>query len=510
MYENVFHFFGLQENPFRASPDPRFCFSTPAYDAAMDELILGVDAPQGLIVLTGEAGTGKTTLLNHFLNWLRERQRSSSYVFDPRLKPVELFDCILRDFGVPCESRNKGHLLATLCHWLIRRHAMGDSPVVVIDEAQAISVRTLDQLRLLLNLETAGSKLLQIVLAGQPELEEKLRRPELRHLRQSVMFHCSLLPFSMEETSEYVKSRLASTGATNLDVFAQESLEATHRYALGIPRTVNLLCEQALIAGYAERVKIISPDIVRRVAADFDLTPQPAAAEEREISARFGRLVPLCPEERPTRVAPESAAAESAKAEARMLGPAAPGIRQLKPGPLQGVEPTLIAEEAKSLAPPPANPVNEPVAAAMPTLHHVVQTIAKPAENPKHVPPRKLPVARQGTNLNERFVRYWKEVRATFARDWRQFVDEHAAVTPVKEPMAATVPTLPRVMRLIAKPPEDPKHVPPRKLPVARQGTNMNERFVRYWKEVRASFVRDWKQFVGADGPAWVADRERR
>src|SRR5271157_3245346 len=153
MYDQVFKFFGLRENPFGVSPDPRFYVATPAQDAAFAKLILGVDASQGFIVLTGEPGTGKTTLLNHFLNWLRRGERSTSYVFHPRLRSVELFDCILRDFGVPHESGDKRHLLATLRRWLIGRQAVGDRPIVVLDEAQAISVRTLDQLRLLLNLE---------------------------------------------------------------------------------------------------------------------------------------------------------------------------------------------------------------------------------------------------------------------------------------------------------------------------------------------------------------------
>jgi general secretion pathway protein A len=314
MYEHVFQFFGLRENPFHVSPDPRSYFPRHASDAALAELIHGVEAPQGFIVLTGDAGTGKTTLLNHFLDWLRERQRSSSYVFHPRLRPLELFEFILRDFDVPCEKRNKRDLLETLRRWLIRRHAIGDSPVVVIDEAQAISLRTLAQLQLLLDLETAGSKLLHVVLAGQPKLEEELLRPELRRLHERVTFRCSLPPFSPGETLHFVESRLASAGATNMDVFAKESLEATHTYARGIPRTVNLLCEHALLTAYAEQVKVISSDLIWRVAAEFDLTSQPAGAEGRELSARFTRLVPLRSETNSGPVAPENAAVDSRKA----------------------------------------------------------------------------------------------------------------------------------------------------------------------------------------------------
>ena len=219
MYEHVFQYFGLRENPFGVSPDPRFYVSTPAHDRAFAKLVSGVEAAQNFTVLTGDAGTGKTILLNHFLDWLRTRRRSSAYVFHPRLKPVELFDCILRDFGVPHQSLDKAQLLETLSRWLTGRQAMGDKPVVVIDEAQAISVRTLDQLRWLLNLAASGKKLLQIVLVGQSELGDKLSRLELRNLRRRVTCQCSLEPFSVEETAHYVRARLTGAGAPNLEDF---------------------------------------------------------------------------------------------------------------------------------------------------------------------------------------------------------------------------------------------------------------------------------------------------
>jgi general secretion pathway protein A len=509
MYEQVFHFFGLRENPFRVSPDPRFYFSTPASDAALAELIHSVDTPQGFIVLTGEAGTGKTTLLNHFLNWLRDRQRSSSYVFHPQLKLAELFDFILCDFGVPCETGHKGHPLATLHQWLIRRHAMGDSPVVIIDEAQAVSVRMLGQLRLLLDLEKPGSKLLHMVLAGQPQLDEKLRRPELRRLQEHVMFHCSLLPLSLEETAQYVKSRVVSAGAPDVGLFTQESLEMTHLYARGIPRTVNLLCEHALISGYTEQVKVISPDMIRRVAADFDLTPQPATADERERSARFGRLVPLCLGEMPSGVTRVTAPVESAKAEPIVVERASFGARQLKSGPLQEVEPALIVEETISLALPSANPVKEAMAAVAPTLRRTLQPIVKPAKFLRGVSPKKLPVGWQRAGLGERFVRFWKYLRTPIAGDWKQFMDVRAA-TSVNVRMAAAVPTLRRTVRSIAKPAKDLRRVSPKRLPVDSQGSRLGERFVPYWKEMSASFVRDWEQFLGANRPPRVVSRKRR
>ncbi|HEY1484415.1 MAG TPA: AAA family ATPase, partial [Candidatus Acidoferrum sp.] len=362
MFEHLFNHFGLRENPFHVSPDPRFYFSTSAHDAALAELVFGAETRQGLIVLTGEAGTGKTTVLNHFLNYLQEKRQSSSYVFHSQLKPAELFEFILRDFGVPCDTRNKGDLLNALHQWLIARHTMGDSPVLIIDEAQAISVRTLDQLRLLLNLETPGSKLLTIVLAGQPELEEKLRRPELRQLHQRVMFRCSLLPLSLEETARYVKSRLVSGGATAADAFSQESLEAMYVYARGLPRIVNLLCEHSLIAGYAAQVRVITPDIVRRVATDFDLTSQPAGLEERELNPRFGRLVPFSMDERIPRQEEEQQ--ETASKELAEIDSEASAALSAVQAPEATIEPAVAETKAEPEFQYPPAVVPKPLVAA--------------------------------------------------------------------------------------------------------------------------------------------------
>jgi len=319
MYEHVFHFFGLRENPFHVSPDPRFFFSTCAHASALTQLKMGVDTRQGFILLVGEAGTGKTILLHHFLNWLRSRQQSSCYIFQSQLKPLELFESILHDFGVHCDSRRKGDLLAALNKWLVRRHAMGDSPVLIIDEAQAISLRTLDRLRMLLNLETPGRKLLQMVLAGQPQLEEKLRRPELRQLHQRIMFRCTLPPLSLEETTEYVKSRLANGGAKDTKLFPGASLEALHMYAQGIPRVVNLLCEHALLLAHAEKRNVITSDMISRVATTFDLTSQQALPREQEVLPRFKRFDRLRIDEKATSIVPEIAVLADQKIEEKTI-----------------------------------------------------------------------------------------------------------------------------------------------------------------------------------------------
>ncbi len=258
---------------------------------------------------------------------------------------------------MPCESRRVSDVLSALNEWLVRRHALGDSPVVIIDEAQAISLRTLDRLRMLLNLETPGSKLLQVVLAGQPELDEKLRRPELRQLHQRVMFRCSLASLSMEETSEYIKSRLARAGLRSSAVFT-EDLAAVHLYAQGTPRVINLLCEHALIAGYSDGEPVITPETIRHVATIFDLKAYSAIASTPEELPAYGELIPA-PPQKPRRHSLKSAALAEFIEQAN----AAPRLTEL----------TEIAFEPR---PVPVVPLEVPVALA---------AVAAPAETPKGI-----------------------------------------------------------------------------------------------------------------------------
>jgi general secretion pathway protein A len=270
-YDSLFGSFGLRENPFHASPDPYFLFSGPAYENAIAELMFGIESRRGLHVLTGEAGTGKTTLLRYFLQWLNDRHFSSSYVFHTHLSSAELFELVLRDFGVAVDSTKKTDLLATLQQWLEARQAIGDIPVLIIDEAQALSLRTLSELRLLLNLENKRGKLLQMILAGQLELVDKLYRPELSALRQRMMVHCRLPLLTLADTADYINARLRGAGATDPQIFPLETVQTLYSYARGIPRITNLLCERAMMCAYADRQTRVSPVNVRKMAAEYDL-----------------------------------------------------------------------------------------------------------------------------------------------------------------------------------------------------------------------------------------------
>jgi general secretion pathway protein A len=287
MNEQFFNYLGLREDPFHVSPDPRFYYSTSAHETALVELLFGIETRKGFLVLSGEAGTGKTSLLNRILEWLHRRRRSSAYIFHTHLEPIGLLRFILHDFGVPCDSRSKSVLVNALHTWLRQRHAAGDLPVLVLDEAQALPLHTLDELRLLLNLETPRGKLLQIVLSGQPELDEKLRLPALRQLRQRITVHAHLPLLTQKETAGYISTRLAVAGCAESPLFPDEVVRDIYTSSHGIPRVVNLLCEQALMAAYAERQPIVSPEMVRRIAVDFDLVAEPITINESSPQARY-------------------------------------------------------------------------------------------------------------------------------------------------------------------------------------------------------------------------------
>jgi general secretion pathway protein A len=268
MYKN---FFGLKENPFNVNPDPRFLFLTKEIEEALTGLMYGIQTRKGFITLTGEVGTGKTTLVNRLLDWLHQRRTRTAFLFNSRMNTNQLFDFILAEFDIPCESRTKSQQLMKLNQWLLERYRAGETAVLIVDEAQNLTYPVLEEIRLLTNLETSTEKLLQIVLSGQPELEEKLKLPQLRQLRQRIMLRCKTAPLTKEQTSDYIAERLRIAGASGEPIFSPKAIETVHLYSLGIPRVVNLLCEHSLINAYAEQQRPIEPKIVEEIAHEFQL-----------------------------------------------------------------------------------------------------------------------------------------------------------------------------------------------------------------------------------------------
>ncbi len=264
-------FYKLKENPFNVNPDPRFLYLTKQIEEALTGLMYGIQTRKGFITLTGEVGTGKTTLVNRLMDWLHNRRAKTAFLFNSRMNSNQLFDFVLAEFDIPCESKSKSQQLMKLNHWLLDRYRAGETVVLIIDEAQNLTYPVLEEIRLLTNLETSTDKLLQIVLSGQPELEEKLRLPQLRQLRQRIMLRCKTAPLTKEQTHEYIVERLRIAGAGEETIFSPDAMDAVHLYSLGIPRVVNLLCEHSLVNGFVEQQRPILPKIVEEVAREFQL-----------------------------------------------------------------------------------------------------------------------------------------------------------------------------------------------------------------------------------------------
>ena len=264
-------FFGLRESPFNVNPDPRYLYLTRHIQEALAGLTYGIQNRKGFILLTGEVGTGKTTLLNRLLDWLRGQKVATAYIFNSRLEVNHLFDFMMADFEIPYDSREKSHVLLRLNQWLLDRYRAGETAVLIIDEAQNLSPEVLEEIRLLTNLETSTEKLLQIVLTGQPELEEKLKIPQLRQLRQRITLRCRTAPLSLEETFGYIAERLRIAGANGEPIFSKEAIQTVHLYSRGIPRVVNLLCEHAMINAYVDSLRPVPAHLVEEVAREFQL-----------------------------------------------------------------------------------------------------------------------------------------------------------------------------------------------------------------------------------------------
>jgi general secretion pathway protein A len=285
-------FFGLRANPFNVNPDPRYLFLTRHTEEALACLTYGIQSRKGFVLLTGEVGTGKTTLINKLLEWLRLQQVATAFVFNSRFNVPQFLDYMMADFGIPCDSRSKSQILLRLYNWLLDRYRAGETAVLIIDEAQNLSDELLEEIRLMTNLETSTEKLLQIVLVGQPELDQKLKQPHLRQLRQRLTLRAKTHALTMDETRSYVAQRLRIAGSSGQQVFDPEALNAIYLYSGGIPRVVNLICEHCLVSAFVDQQKMVTQNIVEAVALDFDLGDGNLSASltvpsERTVTDKF-------------------------------------------------------------------------------------------------------------------------------------------------------------------------------------------------------------------------------
>ena len=285
-------FYGLKELPFALTPDPRFIYFTPSHTEAMANLHYGIESGKGLIVVTGEVGTGKTTILRWMMQRL-DRTVLVAYIFNPRMTAAEFYQYVSspRLLDVP-DWENKSDLLLRLGEFLDARHSRGLRTVLIIDEAHGLSPSVLEEIRLLSNFESDSAKHLQIVLTGQPELRDVLNQPELRQLKQRVALRCEIRPLpDIEETGRYIASRLLAAGAERTDIFSPAAVDFVFRCTEGIPRQINNVCDNAMLTGFAAGAETIGREIVEEVAETFDLLPGAARSRPScEAAERAARI----------------------------------------------------------------------------------------------------------------------------------------------------------------------------------------------------------------------------
>lgn len=266
-----YDYYQLKENPFNVTADPDFFFESQNHSEAISSLMYGIDQRKGILVVTGEVGTGKTTLCRKLL-YEALNNIKFAFILNPNFSELELLQMILSDLGIRSKHQNKSDLIHTMNQFLIKESNKGNNIVLIIDEAQTLSVDQLEQIRLLSNLETDKEKLLQIVLVGQPELHQKLLLPELRQLRQRIAVHYNLDPLKLNDISNYIHHRILkaaiSDSINSHPVFTDTAVDSIFHFTKGSPRTINILCDRALLAGFAANKRSIDETIIQHCARE--------------------------------------------------------------------------------------------------------------------------------------------------------------------------------------------------------------------------------------------------
>lgn len=267
MYET---FYSLKQKPFAVTSNPSFLFLSQRHKEALAHLMYGIEQRLGFIEITGEVGTGKTTICRALLNQLDDSVKSA-FIFNSNLTGLQLMETIVEDLGIRATKKGKGGLFSELNRFLIEQLSLGNNVVVIIDEAQNLSRRLLEEVRMLSNLEAENKKLLQIVLVGQPELREKLKLPSLRQLRQRIAVRCQIGPLGFEDVPPYIQHRLKLAGANGASpVFGDEALQEIFKYSGGVPRLINIVCDKALLTGYVLEKRAIDGDIIRNAIREIE------------------------------------------------------------------------------------------------------------------------------------------------------------------------------------------------------------------------------------------------
>ncbi|MBJ6723181.1 ExeA family protein [Geomesophilobacter sediminis] len=283
-------FFGFRESPFSITPNPRFLFISEQHRDAYAHLVYGVESRAGFIELTGEVGTGKTTLLRTFLNRLDAEGHRTAYIFNPCLSSLELLQSLNREFGLPWERESRTALLEILNAFLLEQKQLGHCVVLVLDEAQNLSAEVLEQIRLISNLETETDKLIQIVLAGQPELLALLAREDLRQLNQRITVRYHLRPMGIDCMRRYIEHRIELAGKFRAAEFTPAAQKLLYRYSGGVPRLVNIACDRALLVAYTEDTRVVSGKIAGQ--AIRELVEEASFGKGARLMAQLARFIP--------------------------------------------------------------------------------------------------------------------------------------------------------------------------------------------------------------------------